>query len=357
MFSKYYSLIKETLSTRSNIEWSAMFIGFASIWMLSGFFAEEEVKKEFYVDKESTVRIVDQISSKYTREILLKGFAEADKKVELKAETSGRVVSLPIKQGSLVKKGQPICSIFMAEKESFFKKAELEFKSAEKLFEEGLYSSNQFQNIKSNFERAKLELDNATIKAPFAGIIDRIPLDEGDFLTRGSTCAVLLDLNPMIISGEISESDIGYIKLGSSAKVETLDGQQSLGKISFISSSANSKTHTFRIEVTVDNQSGRIKDGASARVFLPGEEQLANLVPLSILRLDDAGDLGIRIVDESGLVEFKKIQLIQDTAEGAWVSGLPQTSRIITVGQDYVSDGEKVQVAVDERLMQDERIN
>jgi len=36
---------------------------------------------------------------------------------------------------------------------------------------------------------------------------------------------------------------------------------------------------------------------------------------------------------------------------------LPQKSRIITVGQDYVSDGEKVQVAVDERLMQNERIN
>ena len=59
----------------------------------------------------------------------------------------------------------------MAEKESFFKKAELEFKSAQKLFDEGLYSSNQFQNIKSNFERAKLELDNATIKAPFLELL------------------------------------------------------------------------------------------------------------------------------------------------------------------------------------------
>jgi len=357
MKNKYYLTTKDVLLTRSNIEWSAMFLGFALIWMISGMLIKEEEIIETYVEKQSTVRIIDQTSSIYTREILIKGFAEADKKVELKAETSGRVISLPVKQGSYVEKGQQICSIFMAEKESFFKKAELEFKSAEKLFKEGLYSSNQFQNIKSNYERAKLELDNATIKAPFAGIVDRIPLDEGDYLTRGSTCAVLLDLDPMIISGEISESDIGFIKIGSIAKVETLDGQKSEGEISFISSSANNKTHTFRIEVTVDNQSGKIKDGASARVFLPGEESLANLVPLSILRLDDAGDLGVRIVDESGLVEFKKIKLIQDTKKGAWVSGLPQKSRIITVGQDYVSDGEKVQVAVDERLMQNERIN
>ena len=307
MKNKYFLIIKEVLLTRSNIEWSAMFLGFALIWMISGTLVKEEEIIETYIDKESTVRVIDQTSQNFTREILIKGFAEADKKVELKAETSGRVIALPIKQGTKVKQGDPICSIFMAEKESFFKKAELEYKSAQKLFDEGLCSSNQFQNIKSNFERAKLELDNATIKAPFAGIVDRISLDEG--------------------------------------------------KVSFISSSANSRTHTFRVEVTIENKDGLIKDGSSARIYLPGEDQLANLVPLSILRLDDKGDLGIRIVGDSGTVQFVNVNLIQDTEKGAWISGLPRKSRIITVGQDYVSDGEKVEVAIDDRLMSDERIN
>ena len=182
-------------------------------------------------------------------------------------------------------------------------------------------------------------------------------LDEGDFLTRGSTCAVLLDLDPMVVSGEISETDIGFINIGSSAKVETLDGKSHEGKVSFISSSANSRTHTFRVEVTIENKDGLIKDGSSARIYLPGEDQLANLVPLSILRLDDEGDLGIRIVGDSGTVQFVNVNLIQDTEKGAWISGLPRKSRIITVGQDYVSDGEKVEVAIDDRLMSDERIN
>ena len=176
-------------------------------------------------------------------------------------------------------------------------------------------------------------------------------------LTRGSTCAVLLDLDPMIVSGEISESDIGFINIGSTAKVETLDGKSHRGKVSFISSSANSRTHTFRVEVTIENKDGLIKDGSSARIFLPGENQLANLVPLSILRLDDKGDLGVRIVGDSGTVQFVNVNLIQDTEDGAWISGLPSKSRIITVGQDYVSDGEKVEVAIDDRLMSDERIN
>ena len=122
--NKYFLIIKEVLLTRSNIEWSAMFLGFALIWMISGTLVTDEEIIETYVEKESTVRVIDQTSQNFTREILIKGFAEADKKVELKAETSGRVIALPISQGSRVKEGDPICSIFMAEKESFFKKAE-----------------------------------------------------------------------------------------------------------------------------------------------------------------------------------------------------------------------------------------
>ena len=348
---------KNYVTTRSNIEWSIMFISFAMIWMISGYFYQPEIQTQEVVKDDITVRVINQNSIPYQEEILIKGFAEADKKVELKSETSGKVTALPIQQGSFVRKGDVICSLFVAEKESFFKKAELEFKSAEKLFDEGLYSSNQLQNIKSNFERAKLELDNASIKAPFNGIVDRIAIDEGDFLTRGSTCATLLDLNPMILAGEISEADLINISKGSPALIETIDGSKFNGKISYIASSANPITHTFRIEVEVENKQNLIKDGASAKIFISAKEQLANLVPLSILRLDDQGNLGVRLISSQGTVEFKKINLIQDTKNGVWVSGLPSSSKIITVGQDYVNDGEKVNFALDQRLNPNEKLN
>ena len=352
-----FILFKKYFTTRSNIEWSIMFISFAMIWMISGYFYQPEIQTQEIIKEDITVRVINQNSIPYQEEILIKGFAEADKKVELKSETSGKVIALPIEQGSFVEKGDVICSLFVAEKESFFKKAELEFKSAEKLFDEGLYSFNQLQNIKSNFERAKLELDNASIKAPFNGIVDRIAIDEGDFLTRGSTCATLLDLNPMILAGEISEADLINISKGSPALVETIDGSKFNGKISYIASSANPITHTFRIEVEVENKQNLIKDGASAKIFISAKEQLANLVPLSILRLDDQGNLGVRLISSQGTVEFKKINLIQDTKNGVWVSGLPSSSKIITVGQDYVNDGEKVNFALDQRLNPNEKLN
>ena len=158
---------KNYLTTRSNIEWSIMFISFAMIWMISGYFYQPEIQTQEVVKDDITVRVINQISIPYQEEILIKGFAEADKKVELKSETSGKVTALPIQQGSFVRKGDVICSLFVAEKESFLKKQqELEFKSAEKLFDESLYSSNQLQNIKSNFERAKLDWITLQLKLP-----------------------------------------------------------------------------------------------------------------------------------------------------------------------------------------------
>ena len=70
MKNKYYLTIKDVLLTRSNIEWSAMFLGFALIWMISGMLIKEEEIIDTYVEKQSTVRIIDQTSSIYTLSLI-----------------------------------------------------------------------------------------------------------------------------------------------------------------------------------------------------------------------------------------------------------------------------------------------
>ena len=83
----------------------------------------------------------------------------------------------------------------------------------------------------------------------------------------------------------------------------------------------------------------------------------AHIVPLSILRLDEAGNIGVRVVNKENLVEFYTVEIIQDTDKGVWVTGLPFNSRIITVGQDYVNNNEKVDIAIDYRMNKDENVN
>ena len=355
---KFLSSILKSILSISNLQSAGIFLFFASIWMISGFFVVTEIPTKQVVIEETTVRVMKQSAQPFARNIVLKGSAEADKNVQLRAETSGQVIGLPVAQGQFVKKGSPICQIFVGDKDEVAKEASLNYETAKKLFDEGLYSNSQLQSAKARYERAFQDLDFASVKAPFDGIVDRIDLDVGDFLPRQGVCATVLDLNPILISAEISENDMSEISLNSSAKVELNNGKVFEGNVKFISSSANPVTRTFRIEISVPNPESEIKDGMTSEVTLKGTERLAHLVPVSVLRLDANGDLGIRTIDVDGLVAFKSIELIEDTSSGAWISGLDTISTIITVGQDYVSQGEKVGIALDSRFTDsNERIN
>ncbi|MDA9705152.1 efflux RND transporter periplasmic adaptor subunit [SAR86 cluster bacterium] len=355
---KFLSSILKSILSISNLQSAGIFLFFASIWMISGFFVEKEIPTKQVVIEETTVRVMKQSAQPFARNIILKGSAEADKNVQLRAETSGQVIGLPVAQGQFVKKGSPICQIFVGDKDEVAKEASLNYETAKKLFDEGLYSNSQLQSAKARYERAFQDLDFASVKAPFDGIVDRIDLDVGDFLPRQGVCATVLDLNPILISAEVSENDMSEISLGSSAKVELNNGKVFEGNVKFISSSANPVTRTFRVEISVPNPESEIKDGMTSEVTLKGTERLAHLVPVSVLRLDSNGDLGIRTIDGDGLVAFRSIELIEDTSRGAWISGLDTISTIITVGQDYVSQGEKVSIALDSRFTDsNERIN
>tara|TARA_B100000886_G_scaffold88621_1_gene58363 strand:- start:474 stop:839 length:366 start_codon:yes stop_codon:yes gene_type:complete len=115
------------------------------------------------------------------------------------------------------------------------------------------------------------------------------------------------------------------------------------GKISFISKSANPSTRTYKIESTVDNKSGVIREGLSADILVPISQVKAHLIPSYLISLNDDGDLGVKILNEQTVL-FNDIQIIEDTVEGLWVTGLPKDSTIITVGQEYVVSGQSVEV-------------
>ena len=112
---------------RSNLEWASIFIGFAIIWMVSGLFVQEPAPEALIEKKDAVVRVVDQKAENFSKEIVVKGFTKADKKVLVKSETSGKIIDLPIAQGSFVKKGDVICSLFVAERQANFDKALLRF--------------------------------------------------------------------------------------------------------------------------------------------------------------------------------------------------------------------------------------
>ena len=277
----------------------------AILWMLSGMLADDEfeVKTKTQLETISSVTVLNSTAAEKAKKIKVSGTTEADKLIKIRAEASGTVVSRPVQQGQFVKKDQLICQLYNAGRTSYPK-----------------------------------------VKAPFDGYLETFSVKEGDYLNTGAVCATIIDPDPMRLIGEVSEKEINFVKVGAKAEAELISGKKVEGVVSFVSTSANKGTRTFRVEIDVKNSDRSIRDGVSAQIAIEGDTILAHKISPSILMLGEAGELGIRTVNEDDQVEFKKIDILEDSMEGIWITGLPKNTRIITVGQEYVFQGQTVNV-------------
>ena len=277
----------------------------AILWMLSGMLADDEfeVKTKTQLETISSVTVLNSTAAEKAKKIKVSGTTEADKLIKIRAEASGTVVSRPVQQGQFVKKDQLICQLYNASRSSYPK-----------------------------------------VKAPFDGYLETFSVKEGDYLNTGAVCATIIDPDPMRLIGEVSEKEINFVKVGAKAEAELISGKKVEGVVSFVSTSANKGTRTFRVEIDVKNSDRSIRDGVSAQIAIKGDTILAHKISPSILMLGEAGELGIRTVNEDDQVEFKKIDILEDSMEGIWITGLPKNTRIITIGQEYVFQGQTVNV-------------
>ncbi|MEM7669719.1 MAG: efflux RND transporter periplasmic adaptor subunit, partial [Pseudomonadota bacterium] len=120
------------------------------------------------------------------------------------------------------------------------------------------------------------------------------------------------------------------------------------GTVTFLSRSADPTTRTFRVEVQVPNLDQAISDGQTADILISSDGANAHLIPQSALTLDDDGKLGVQTVAANERAAFVRVAILRDTTQGVWVAGLPMETRIIVVGQEFVTDGVPVAVTLRE---------
>ena len=146
--------------------------------------------------------------------------------------------------------------------------------------------------------------------------------------------------------GDVTESEAAKINFGATATATLATGGSAFGRVRFVSREADPETRTYRIEVVAPNPGAAIRAGLSAEIALATGTAQAHLVPLNALVLDSGGRQGVRFV-RGDTVGFAPVRVLEETPEGVWVAGLGGLTRVITVGQSFVSEGEKVRVAFD----------
>ena len=190
--------------------------------------------------------------------------------------------------------------------------------------------------------RAELALEHTEIRAPFSSILDRRHVEIGDFLDIGDPVARVLDRDPYLVVGDVTETEVGRLETGMIGKVRLADGERGEGKLRYIASQADEQTRTFEVELEVPNPDGRLTAGVSAEIRLLLERAPAHQVSPSVLALADDGTLGVKAVDDQDEVVFLPVDIAKADQNNVWLTGLPENVRLIVVGQGFVTDGQKV---------------
>lgn len=300
-----------------------------------------------------------------TSGLVLRGRTEAYRMVDVKAETSGLVISQPLRKGALVEEGQTLCQLDPGTREARLSEAEARLAEAKanntaaaRLAEQGFASETQaiarraaLEAAQAAAEAARKELDRLVINAPFAGLLESDTAELGTLLQPGAPCARVIALDPIKLVGFAAEDKIDRLHVGARAIGRLINGTELTGALSFVSRSADPQTRTYRVEVTVPNPGLEIRDGSTAEILIAFEGESAHFLPQSALTLNQNGVLGVRIVappsagalanDPNALpvAQFMPVSIIRDTNEGVWVAGLPDVVDVITVGQEFVVDG------------------
>lgn len=333
------------------------------LWMVSGMFSNSESSTpdattvdDNTLSRTQQVRIQQLQSTEITREIIISGRTEPNRMIEVRAEAEGSVQQLGSARGEPVSAGATIAKLDLRDRQAQLNEAralvdqrQLELSGVENLHAQRFTTEVQvaeakarLESAKAGVERIELEIRDTTITAPFDAVLQERDVEIGDFVRVGDVVAELVDLDPLLIVGEVNEREVAEMAVGSKGIAILVDGTRLEGEVRYLAPNADAGTRTFKVELAVPNPDSTIRAGLTAELRLFADRINVHNISAALLTLADDGTIGAKVVDSSNVVQFYPVEIVGNSDEGMQVTGLPDSVRLITVGQGFVTEGQKV---------------
>jgi multidrug efflux system membrane fusion protein len=354
---------------RISSSWLIAFLFLAAVaaWLLSGSIqtagsssggTPSATEQQAEAQPVKAVRVAEFEARTRENVVRVTGHTAASRRVTLKAELDGPVDEVLAERGAAVAEGDIIARIDpedlkarLAEAEALLRQRQAEYDAAKKLNERGYKgdialaeAAAKLDAARAAAKRAQIEMGNTVVAAPFGGMLEERPVELGSYVKTGDPVATIVDLDPLRVVGFVTEREIAGVRPGAAGEAVLPGGRTVAGTVAFVSSVADETTRTFRVELEVPNADGSLAEGMTSEIHIPTGASRAHLVSLSLLSLADDGRIGVKAVDENGVVRFMPVAVLGNAEPGTvWVAGLPDRVRLITVGHEFVKDGETVQ--------------
>ena len=298
--------------------------------------------------------------------INLVGSLEAIEEVDLVSEVDARVEEIQFEEGRPVQKGQLLIRLddrklkaAVADMQARFDLAKANLERSANLLDKETISQQDYDRAEAEFDgaRAQLELaqeqlNDATIQAPFDGIMTERMISLGQFTTRGQRLATLVEVNPIEVEFNVPERFIGQIAEAQSIdiRVEAYAEETFGGEVVFISPRVDRQTRTILVKARLDNSEGRLKPGMFGNLELVFEVRAAALV-IPEAAISYTGDrASVVVVDDQSKAEFRQVVVGTRLAGDAEIlDGLAAGERVVVEGYQKMGPGSTVVVSEESR--------
>lgn len=277
-------------------------------------------------------------------------------------EMGGRILSIPVREGDYVKRGQIIARLDgesanrqLAELQTSLDLAKTVFERQDRLWKQNIGSEIQYLEAKANKERLEKTMETvryqqskSNVYAPISGVVNKEFADVGEMAPPGMPIVEILNTRSVKVVADLPENYLGIVKKGAKVNIDfpSIDKQMN-GKISMVGRSIDPANRTFKVEVDLGNKSGNLKPNMLAEMKLEQAKQ-DNVVklPLELVQEDVSGKIFVYTAEKMGdkYVAKKNFVTMGSGYEGMVIieDGLASGAVVIRDGARLVKDGEEI---------------
>ena len=280
---------------------------------------------------------------------------ESDLKNNISPNMSYRIERILVDVGDQVSKGQLLVQLDASSLNQLklqIDNQKVEFNRISELYKVGGASKAEFDNAKMQIEVMESQYrqmsQNTQLFAPMSGVVTARNYDNGD-MYAGTPILTIEKTNPVKVIMNVSEIHYKSIKKGQSVDLvlDSYEGENFTGKVTTISPSIDITTHTFPVEVTINNPQQKVRPGMFARVTVNYGSQSHVLVPdEALVKQIGAGDRYVYVYNaKTSTVSYNKVELGKHIGTKYEIlSGVEDGQQVVIAGQARLAEGKKVKV-------------
>jgi len=201
----------------------------------------------------------------------------------------------------------------------------------------------QIDVLKTNMKNVQ---DNTQLRSPINGVVTAKNYDNGNVFAQLPILTVQ-QLNPLKATINVSESHFARVKVGMpvSLKLDVYGDEEFTGKVRLVYPTIDAATHTFGVEVAINNQKNRVRPGMYARVTLNFGVNNRVVIPDAAVQKQTGSNDRYVFAIENGLAKYQKIELGQRLGDHfEIISGVTPGQEVVTAGHTRLIEGTPVEI-------------